>query len=140
MNVDSETIIRNLEGEAIIDHREEKTEAEDGVRTTKTVEIEVTLGHIVKQGLLAVPRERNISADLKRKRYGLAKKFIKGGIVELSKPEIDMIRDVVGEQFIPVIVGRVDEILDHSFEIPHKTERMLTSVGSDSAEDNQSEG
>lgn len=121
MNVDSAAVLNDIDDKAMTDG-----------------ETKVTFGYVVKQGMLNLsPEEKNTPADLKRKRYLLAKKFSKGGIVELSQPEIDLIKEVIGKQFIPIIVGRCDEILDNSFEIPYKTERILTSVGSDSSETNE---
>ena len=121
MYVDSQTVLTDIEDKPL-----------------KQGDSEVTFGFVVKEALLNLsPQDNHISADIKRKRYLLAKRFSKGGTIELSQPDIDLIRDAIGKFFVPIIVGRVDEILDNSFEIPYKTERVLTSVGRDSSETNE---
>ena len=118
MQVDSDVLIKNLDDKPI-----------------KEGDKEVRLSDIVKQAMLYVRHDDDkTTGEMKKKRYLIAKKVSKGGTVDLSQPEIDMINDCVGKGFTPLIVGRVDEILDpkgladiNEFRVP--SEYPVTSVG-----------
>lgn len=73
---------------------------------------EIRLSDIVKQAMLYVRHDDDkTTGEMKKKRYLIAKKVSKGGMIDLSQPEIDLINDCVGKGFMPLIVGRVSELL-----------------------------
>ena len=99
MQVDSDVLIKDLDDNPI-----------------KEGDKEIRLSDIVKRAMLHV-RADDDKGEIKKKRYLIAKKFYKGGIVDLSQPEVALINDCVGKGFTPIIVGRVSELLEQT-EIP----------------------
>ena len=101
MQVDSDVLIKDLDDNPI-----------------KEGDKEIRLSDIVKQAMLYVRHDDDkTTGEMKKKRYLIAKKFYKGGIVDLSQPEVALINDCVGKGFTPIIVGRVSELLEQT-EIP----------------------
>lgn len=78
-------------------------------------DVKVTLGTIACTALTTLaPNEQNISADVKIKRFQLALLAAKGGNQEITPEQFVEIKELVGKLFGPLVVGRVNEILDRS--------------------------
>lgn len=55
---------------------------------------------------------QNLNGEASFKQYKLAKKISSGGEVEITVEEAAMIKDLVGKNWGPVVVGPVYEILE----------------------------
>lgn len=63
---------------------------------------------IVNAVLAPVQKESGVE---KVKKYELAKRIFEADEVDLNEDEIKTIKDAVGEQFAPIVVGQVFELL-----------------------------
>ena len=63
---------------------------------------------IVNAVLAPVEREKGVD---KVKKYELAKKIYASDEVDLNEDEIKTIKDAVGENFAPIVVGQIYELL-----------------------------
>lgn len=69
----------------------------------------LTLARIATNALLANDK---VEGTEKMKRFTLATKIHEGGVQDLKPEEVTKIKELVGEGFPPLIVGRAYEILD----------------------------
>ncbi len=72
--------------------------------------IEASLKTLLVNAVLA-PTEKEVGVD-KVKKYELAKMIFKGGEVDLTAEDITLIKKQVGENFAPIVVGQVFELLE----------------------------
>lgn len=63
---------------------------------------------IVNSVLAPVQSEKGVD---KVKKYELAKRIFKENEVDLNEDEIKLIKDAVGENFAPIVVGQIYELL-----------------------------
>lgn len=76
--------------------------------------IDATLKTAIVNGLLA-PVQKESGVD-KVKKYELALRIYKNDEVELSAEDIVLIKKCVGENFAPIVVGQVWELLENKDE------------------------
>jgi len=71
--------------------------------------VEATVKMAIVNAVLApVQNEKGID---KVKKYELAKKVYSSDEVDLNEDEIKIIKDMVGENFAPIVVGQIYELL-----------------------------
>jgi len=101
MRVDVNQTLKALNGEVLKDN--------DG----KGNVVDATLKTAIVNGLLApVQQGKNESGLDKVKKYELATRVYKNDEVELTAEDIVLIKKCVGENFAPIVVGQVYEMLD----------------------------
>ena len=96
INVDEK--LKTLDGQVMMDN--------DG----KGNAIEASLKILLVNAVLA-PTEKELGVE-KVKKYELAKMIFKGGEVDLTAEDITLIKKQVGENFAPIVVGQVFEMLE----------------------------
>lgn len=96
INVDEK--LKTMDGQIMMDN--------DG----KGNAIEASLKTLLVNAVLA-PTEKELGVDKVRK-YELAKMLFKGGEVDLTAEDITLIKKQVGENFAPIVVGQVFEMLE----------------------------
>lgn len=73
----------------------------------------VTVGDCITGAMINGPYANdNPSNEDKLARFNIAVTLAKGGVVDLTDIQFVTIRDVIGKAHFPLIVGRVNEILD----------------------------
>jgi translation initiation factor RLI1 len=97
-----DTVLRTFDGDAIT----EVVKVND-----KTAPKEYTLLRACCDALLEQDIN-DLSGDDKVKRYILAKKISRKGIVTLKAEEVSLLKDLIGKRFYPVIVAQAWAILD----------------------------
>jgi hypothetical protein len=98
MLINTNTVITNLTGDVM------KDVGPDGETSDATLK-----STIVNALLSPVQKENGLD---KVKKYELAKKVYEADEVELTAEEITLIKARVGDAFIPMVVGRVFEMLE----------------------------
>ena len=96
INVDE--TLKTLDGQTMMDN--------DG----KGNAVEASLKTLLVNAVLA-PTKDEKGVDKVRK-YELAKMIFKGGEVDLTAEDITLIKKQVGENFAPIVVGQVFEMLE----------------------------
>ena len=84
----------------------------DGQKMKDNVEgkaVDATIKNAIVNAVLA-PVQKESGVD-KVKKYELAKKVFENDEVDLNEDEIKTIKDAVGEQFSPIVVGQIFELL-----------------------------
>jgi len=84
----------------------------DGITMKDNVDgqaVDATVRTAIVNAVLA-PVQKESGID-KVKKYELAKKIYSNDEVDLDEKEIAMIKDAVGENFAPIVVGQVFELL-----------------------------
>lgn len=77
-----------------------------------STEIEATLGRVAANALLALTdADKDMTGDVKVKRYDLAMRVIKGEVA-LKAEEISDIKAAIGKHYTPLIVGQAWKMLD----------------------------
>ena len=71
--------------------------------------IDATVKMAIVNAILS-PVEREKGVD-KVKKYELAKRVFENDEVDLNEDEIKLIKDCVGENFAPIVVGQIYELL-----------------------------
>jgi hypothetical protein len=92
--------LKNLDGTDVIDQ-------EEGPNKGKTL----SLNRLIVQALENDPA-LNLNYNDKVYRFTLAQKIQKGGDIELIVEDLKTIKDVVSAHFKPLVVGRVNEIIE----------------------------
>jgi len=92
MKINTETKLTNLEGEPI----------KDG-------SVDATVGKVIRNALLG--NDQSDNADKKLKKYKLAMDCL-ATEVDLKAENVSLIKKCVGENYPPLIVGKVFEIID----------------------------
>lgn len=94
-----------------------------GKKLDKAFGKEMTLGSAAADSLLAgYEDEKNLGAEEKIRRYELAKRFSKGGVQEFNTTERDLIKTLVGKNFVgPLIYALVSEALEAAEKVPEVT-------------------
>lgn len=95
INVDAELV--NLNGDVLLDIN---SKGESVNATVKTCLVNAVLA----------PVEKELGID-KVKKYELAKLIFKGGEVDLTIDDITFIKKSVGDNFTPLVVGQIFELL-----------------------------
>ena len=98
MKINVDETLKTLDGQTMMDN--------DG----KGNAIEASLKTVLVNAVLA-PTEKEAGVDKVRK-YELAKMLFKGGEVDLTAEDITLIKKQVGENFAPIVVGQVFEMLE----------------------------
>jgi len=82
--------------------------------------VEATVKTVLVNAIL-VPGKEDKGVDKVRK-YELAKMIFKGGEVDLTPEDIVLIKQQVGDNFAPVVVGQIFEMLSNDpHQYPYKT-------------------
>ena len=71
--------------------------------------VDATVKNAIVNAVLA-PVQKELGVD-KVKKYELAKKVYASDEVDLNEDEIKTIKDAVGENFAPIVVGQIYELL-----------------------------
>lgn len=96
MKLDFSTAIRDLNGKPI----------QEG-------ETIITLGSVCSNALLALhPDEQTLPGEVKVRRFQLAVKIYNGGEQDVSVEELSILKTMVGKHYLPIVVGRVYEIIE----------------------------
>ena len=98
MKINVDETLKMLDGQVMMDN--------DG----KGNAVEASLKTLLVNAVLA-PTEKELGVD-KVKKYELAKMIFKGGEVDLTAEDITLIKKQVGENFAPIVVGQVFEMLE----------------------------
>jgi hypothetical protein len=96
MKVDFSAILLNLQDEPLMQPGENPAPA--------------TLAWIASEALLRATDDKD--GQKKYKLYELAMKVGRGGVIELKSEDIALIKQKVGEQFAPLVVGRAFDLLE----------------------------
>jgi hypothetical protein len=102
MKVDFSAILLNLKDEPLM--QPAAKEGEDAPPAT--------LAWIASEALLRATEEKD--GQKKYKLYALAMKVGGGGEVELKTEDIALIKQKIGEQFAPLVVGRAFDLLEQT--------------------------
>lgn len=79
----------------------------------KLTESVATLGRVAANALLAMTdADKDMTGEIKVKRYDLAMRVIKGAAVSLKAEEIADIKAAIGKHYGPLIVGQAWRMLD----------------------------
>lgn len=105
MLVDVTQTLKNMNGQTMKDMIEEVDDK--GKKTA--VAIDATVKMAIVNALLA-PVQKESGVD-KVKKYELAKKVYASDDVDLNEDEIKLIKERVGECLIPLVVGRIYDLL-----------------------------
>jgi hypothetical protein len=98
MLINTNTVITNLVGEPMKD-MDANGEATDA--TLKSTIVNALLSPVQKE-----------QGTEKVKKYELAKRIYEADEIELTAEEITLIKSRVGDTFVPIVVGRVFEMLE----------------------------
>ena len=71
--------------------------------------VDATVKTVIVNAVLA-PVQKESGID-KVKKYELAKRIFENDEVDLNEDEIKLIKDCVGENFAPIVVGQIFELL-----------------------------
>lgn len=83
------------------------------IRTGARGEKDFTLGSAVCTALLTPdPKESDISAEEKLRRFNLATKLYDGGVQDLSVEDISLLKLLIGRAYPALTVGRCFALLD----------------------------
>jgi len=64
--------------------------------------------------------ERNVTGEDKYKRGKLAERVYNGGVVDLEAKEIELIKELVGKAYSPIIVGQAWDMLEGRISPPEE--------------------
>lgn len=106
MKIDFDIKLVNFKNEVIREKVKDKDEDEK-----ETFE-DLTLGKVCVGALMSFNPESRISGEEKVKRYDLALRIYKGGIIDVTSEEIVLMKKRVGEGFAVIVVGQVLKMLE----------------------------
>ena len=103
-SINFDDTFKDLDNQTITDRKLEL----DGTITETTA----TLGRVSANALLAMAdSDRDMTGDVKVKRYDLAMKVVRGETV-LKAEDIAIIKSAIGKHYAPLIVGQAWRMLD----------------------------
>lgn len=73
---------------------------------------DLTLSSACMTALNIVKKEDTSTGDQKFKKYELSMRIKDGGVVDISTEEIVLIKAIVGEIYVPLLVGRIFDLLE----------------------------
>ena len=97
MKINFDTILTNLNGQALKDEKDEPT-------SLKTVAVNALMQ--------PYPDERELSGEDKLKRFSIALLIQPGGDIDLNAEQVSLIKKLIGKLYTPLIVGRAYPLLD----------------------------
>jgi hypothetical protein len=99
MKIDFDTVLKRLDGKPL--------QVPDGDSTKNA-----NLSFVATEALMAFDPQSKESGENKAKFWALAMRVAKGGEVELTVEEVSMLKQKIGENFAPVVVGPAWELLE----------------------------
>ena len=107
MKVDFEYIFKDLEGEVVLDRQ---LDANGHIKEGS--EKPLTLRRVATQALISANDAGKITGDVKAKRYDLAMRLIKGGVQDITVEEASMLKELIGNNYAPLVVGQAYKIIE----------------------------
>ena len=116
MKINFNTILKNLDDENLKQSIYGDEVNQQGERIKKGEE-DLTLGLLSRSALLDLSQEElKLTGVEKQDRFFLAEKIKKaekeGNEIDLKSEDVTLLKKIIGEKYMPIVIGRAWEILD----------------------------
>ncbi len=113
MKINLDVVFKDFENEDVKKQIVKEVDGPDGKKVVETKDVPLTLRIVCTDALMSMPKNPDsFTGDQKVERYELAKRIYEGGTIDLEAEQVALLKRLIGENYVPLIVGPAFEMLE----------------------------